>query len=297
MNTTAGPSADKLRARMVDGIISARRTSPRVEQAMRVIPRHIFVPDAGLAEAYGDDAVITKRAADGTALSCASVPGLVAVMLDKLDIQSGHRILEIGAGTGYNAALLAQLTGPGGTVTTIDIDPDVTARARIALAAAGFPQVRVFTGDGQDGVPAAAPYDRIMVTVGAQDIPASWWDQLRHDGRLVVPLGWRGQTRAVAFARHAGQMTSDWVELCGFVPMIGQDGEVGGHLDPERLVSLVWDSDQNIDIAALDGVLSRARPLPGLASPSVRLNPLTASGSGSPSSSRARAGSPLTALP
>lgn len=86
--------------------------SRRIEAALREVPRHEFVPAATTEEAYADQAVITKRASNGASLSCASVPRLVAAMLDQLDVQPGDRVLEIGAGTGYNAALLAHLTGP-----------------------------------------------------------------------------------------------------------------------------------------------------------------------------------------
>ena len=95
---------------------------PRVLAAIRAVPRHAFVPGASLADAYNPDlAVITKRNPAGAALSCASVPYLVAAMLDQLDVHDGHRVFEAGAGTGWNAALLATIAGPGGHVSTIDI--------------------------------------------------------------------------------------------------------------------------------------------------------------------------------
>lgn len=259
MSSATGTSPDDLRARMVESIVNARPTSPRVAEAMRAVARHAFVPAAPVEQAYDDVAVITKRAADGTHLSCASVPSLVAVMLDKLDVQPGHRILEIGAGTGYNAALLAYLTGPTGHVTTVDIDPDVTTQARHALDANGYQRVEVITADGALGAPEQAPYDRIIVTVGAWDLPTAWWDQLAPHGRLVVPLRWRGQTRAIAFTRTDSHWRSDWVELCGFVPMIGQNGEHSGAIDADGQVRLYWDEDQPIDPAALHGVLDQPK--------------------------------------
>lgn len=260
MNTTTATSPEDLRARMVDNIVGAGHArSGQVEEAMRHVPRHHFVPDASVEDAYADIAVITKRAADGAALSCASVPSIVAMMLDQLDVQPGDRILEIGAGTGYNAALLAHLTGTSGQVTTVDIDPEVTAQARTALDANGYYRVRVITRDGAFAAPEHAPYDRIIFTVGAWDLPATIWDQLAPGGRLVVPLRWRGQTRSVSFVRENDRLRSDSVELCGFVPMIGQDGERTGHIDADKQVALYWDADQPINPTTVAGVLDQPK--------------------------------------
>jgi protein-L-isoaspartate(D-aspartate) O-methyltransferase len=260
MNTTTDSAPETLRATMVDTIKRAgyARTSA-VEGAMRTVPRHEFVPEATLTDAYADIAVITKRAADGAALSCASVPTVVAMMLDQLDVHPGHNILEIGAGTGYNAALLAHLTGPRGRVTTVDIDAEVTAGARHGLDATGNQHVQVITRDGAQGAPENAPYDRIIVTIGAWDLPAAWREQLAPGGRLVVPLRWRGQTRSVAFVRDGDRLISDRTDLCGFVPMIGQEGEHTSPIDNDGWVSLYFDIDQGIDPAALHGVLDQPK--------------------------------------
>jgi protein-L-isoaspartate(D-aspartate) O-methyltransferase len=110
------------------------------------------------------------------------------MMLGQLDPQPGDRVLEIGAGTGYNAALLAELVSDTGSVTTVDIHPDVTDHARHALAETGYDRVRVVTGDGALGEPDHAPYDKIIVTVGPWDLPPAWFDQLAPGGTLVVPL-------------------------------------------------------------------------------------------------------------
>jgi protein-L-isoaspartate(D-aspartate) O-methyltransferase len=255
-STTAATSPGALRARMVDDIrLAGHARSGRVEQVMRTVARHRFVPDASVEDGYADKAVITKSTSDGKALSCASVPRIVAMMLDQLDVQPGRRVLEIGAGTGYNAALLADLVGENGEVSTVDIDAEVTAQARENLDATGYERVRVFTRDGALGAAEHAPYERIIATVGSWDIPAAWWDQLAPGGRLVMPLRWRGQTRSVALVREGDRLRSDSVELCGFVPMLGQDGERTGHPDAGDLVTLLWDADQDVDLNALRGVL------------------------------------------
>jgi protein-L-isoaspartate(D-aspartate) O-methyltransferase len=249
-------SPDALRARMVDRIVGRGwARDPHIAHAMRAVPRHPFVPDATITQAHDDRAVITKRDPSGTALSCASEPVIVAMMLDQADVHPGHRILEVGTGTGYNAALLAELAGPAGQVTTVDIDPDLTTRARTALHTTGHPGVHVITRDGALGDTDHAPYHRIIVTVGAFDLPPAWYDQLTPGGRLVVPLRWRGQTRSVAFTRTGSLLRSDSVELCGFVPMVGQDCEHAAAIDPRGHVTLHRDADQDINPAALHGVL------------------------------------------
>ncbi|MGH3804538.1 MAG: methyltransferase, FxLD system, partial [Pseudonocardiaceae bacterium] len=167
--------------------------------------------------------------------------------------------LEIGAGTGYNAALLAELVGETGEVTTVDICPDVTVQARQALDANGYGRVHVATQDGALGEADHAPYDRIIVTVGPWDLPPTWLDQLAPGGRLVVPLCWRGQARSIAFTHEGNHLRSDDVQLCGFIPMLGQDGERTGTIDTDGHVALYWDIDQPIDPAALTGVLSQPK--------------------------------------
>jgi protein-L-isoaspartate(D-aspartate) O-methyltransferase len=262
--TAPAASPEHLNQLMIDAIAAARpvgTSDPRVLGAIRAVPRHAFVPGADLADAYDPDlAVITKRDTGGKALSCASVPCLVGAMLGQLDVRDGHRVFEAGAGTGWNAALLATLAGPGGHVTTIDIDPEISAQAAANLERARFPRVRVATGDAGLGVPENAPYDRAIITIGSLDIPPAWFGQLRPGGRLVVPLRWRGQTQSVALVLgDDGLLRSDSVFLCGFVPMIGQGWERSTALDSQDLVRLYWDADQDISPGLLSGVLDRPK--------------------------------------
>lgn len=261
MNTTTETSRGDLRARMVDKIAAAGylRSGP-VENAMRTVPRHLFLPTMTPEQAYTDDSVTTKPGvAGGRPLSCASKPTIVALRLEQLKVCPGAHILEIGAGTGYNAALLTELAGPNGEVTTIDIYPDVTAQARRALQATGYDRVQVITGDGALGMAENAPYNQIIVTVGPSDLPPAWQQQLAPGGRLVVPLHWRGQARSVAFTHQDGHLQAEESQLCGFIPMVGQDEEHTGHIDPDGHVTLSWDSDQAIDLTTLQGVLTQSQ--------------------------------------
>jgi protein-L-isoaspartate(D-aspartate) O-methyltransferase len=179
-------------------------------------------------------------------------------MLEQLDVRPGHRVLEIGTGTGYNAALLAFLVGGTGAVTTVEYDEDVARSARTALASAGYGAVTAVCGDGAFGWAAAAPYDRIIVTAGAWDVPPAWWDQLADDGVLLVPLRMRGLTRAVALERDGAILRSRSVEACGFIPLRGvgavaeQNVWVRG-ADGDLLVRV--DDGQPVDTEALGHAL------------------------------------------
>ncbi|WP_405085980.1 methyltransferase, FxLD system [Microbispora sp. NBC_01389] len=234
-----------------------------VEAAMRAVPRHVFVPSAALEQAYGPDSVVTHRDENGRAISSASGPGVVGAMLEQLDVQPGLRVLEIGAGTGYNAALLAELAGPQGQVTTVDIGADIVAGARRGLGAAGYDRVRVVHGDGEAGHPEDAPYDRIIVTAGAWDVPPAWREQLAPGGRLVVPLRIWGVTRSVALELDGAVWRSVSIVECGFMPMRGPSAveETNVELGADSGVWLRVDDGQPIDADALSAALTGASVL------------------------------------
>lgn len=152
-------------------------------------------PARWLSLTYGDDAVITQvddGHPDGPGLagamqtSSASAPDIVAIMLAALDTHPGHRVLEIGTGTGYNAALLAHRLGAE-HITSIEVDSDVAARARQALSDTGYDEVCVVTGDGALGFPSGAPYDRIIATAAVRSIPYPWVAQTRPSGWILLP--------------------------------------------------------------------------------------------------------------
>lgn len=229
--------------------------SEAVARAVLAVPRHVFAREVSLEDAYDpENAVVTKRDERGVAISSVSAPRIQAFMLEQADIRPGMRVLEIGSG-GYNAALIAELVGADGQVTSMDIDPDVTGRARNLLDATGYERVNVVLADGEGGEPGHAPYDRIIVTVGAADVPSAWVDQLASAGRLVVPLRLRGLTRSVAFDRRDEHLVSCGYQLCGFVPMqgTGEDRErlVVLHDGDGEQVGLRLDGGQEVDEAAV----------------------------------------------
>lgn len=163
-----------------------------VAAAFAAVPRELFLAAHaerhGIDDVYRDDAIVTRRdTATGAPTSSSSQPAIMARMLEMLALCPGDRVLEIGAGTGYNAALLARLVGDEGAVTSVELDADVAVDARRALLSARSP-ARVEVGDGTLGWPAAAPVDAIIATASTDRIPRPWFDQVRLGGRLVVPL-------------------------------------------------------------------------------------------------------------
>ena len=258
--TTGSARASELRGRLVDELVAEGAiVSEQVEAAFRAVPRHLFAPAVPLEAAYAKDIVVTKRDAHGITISSVSAPDIQAVMLEQAGLHTGMRALEIGSG-GYNAALMAQLVGPHGEVTTVDIDPDVVERARRCLDAAGYPQVNVVLADAEDGVPQHAPYDRIIVTVGAWDIPTAWTAQLAASGRITVPLRMRGLTRSIVFEREGDHLLSRSAKVCGFVKMQG-----AGQYQERLLllrgqeIGLRFDDGWPAGPDALDGVLDTDR--------------------------------------
>ncbi|HEY3556608.1 MAG TPA: methyltransferase, FxLD system [Kribbella sp.] len=251
-------SAAALRAALVQQLVAAGSIrDQRVATAFQAVPRHVFVPGVPLEVAYADDVVPMKENKAGVLTSSVSQPSIVALMLEQAAIRPGDRVLEIGSG-GYNAALLRELTGPEGSVTTLDIDADVADRARTLLDEAGYGDVAVLRVDGEFGEPEGAPYDRIVVTVTAWDIATAWWRQLRPDGRIVVPLRVRGQTRSVAFDLVGEHLESRSTTMCGFVSMQG----AGAHYErfiPLHAAELTYDEDQEDESHPQDDVLALPR--------------------------------------
>jgi protein-L-isoaspartate(D-aspartate) O-methyltransferase len=196
---------------------------PGVRAALLRVPRHRFLPDQPLDRAYANDAIATKFA-DGVSISSASQPSMVALMLEQLALAPGMHVLEIGAGTGYNAALLRTLVGLTGHITTIDIDADITDAARRHLASVGLTDVEVITGDGAAGYPPNAPYDRIILTVNAGDIAPAWVAQLKRGGIVVLPLSIGAAQFSIAFVEEDGILRGRSIQPCSFMPLRGSMG-------------------------------------------------------------------------
>jgi protein-L-isoaspartate(D-aspartate) O-methyltransferase len=223
LHDTKVHSPEALRADMVRALHDqdAIKSGP-VAAAFAAVPRHRFAPGVPLGLVYDlHRTVPVKKDEHGFDSSVMSTAHIQAVMLEQADIKPGMNVLEIGSG-GYNAALMQELVGRRGRVTTVDIDRDVVDRARRCLDDAGYRWVRTVLADGEVGVPEGAPYDRIIVTAAAWDIPPAWISQLAVKGRLVVPLTVCGTTRSIAFDCDADGLTSYSYRLARFVPMQGE---------------------------------------------------------------------------
>lgn len=200
------------RALMVDSQLRARGIfDPRVLDAMLRVPRHEFVPESLRAEAYqdhplpiGDDQTISQ-------------PYVVAVMLESLQLKPTDTVLEIGTGSGYVTALLAELSAK---VFSIERHPALADKARETLAALGYTNVRVLTGDGTRGLPAVAPFDAILVSAAALEVPRALLSQLREGGRMIIPVG-SPDTQQLQFIRMIdGQSVISQGDPVRFVPLI-----------------------------------------------------------------------------
>ncbi|WP_199565459.1 methyltransferase, FxLD system [Spongiactinospora rosea] len=235
--------------------------SEAVAAAVATVPRHVFLPGETLAAAYAaDNAPIVKSDGHGLTLSSVSAVHLQATMLEAAGIEPGMNVCEVGSG-GYNAALMAELVGEHGRVTTVDIDPDITERARAFLDEAGYSQVEVVLADAEHGVPGRALFDRIIVTAGSWDIPPAWLEQLSAGGRIIVPLRLKGTTRWISFDRdHTGGLVSRGYGLCVFVPFQGAGSHAERSITMEDGVVLHLD-DENVqlDAGALRAALHQPR--------------------------------------
>lgn len=187
----------------------------QVLRAMEHVPRHRFVPTHLAARAYDDGPLPIGY--DQTI----SQPYIVALMSELLDLQPGRRVLEIGTGSGYQAAVLSQM---GVHVYSIEIIPQLGAAARTLLSALGYPHIQVKIGDGYQGWPEAAPFDGIIVTCAPSQIPEPLKTQLAEGGRMVIPVGDRYVQRLVRLIKTEGRLKEEKVVDVRFVPMVDEKG-------------------------------------------------------------------------
>jgi len=201
-----------LRQRMVDSQLRARGISDqRVLDAMTRVPRHEFVPERYRDQAYEDHPLPIGE--DQTI----SQPYIVVVMLQALKLSSTDNALEIGTGSGYVTALLAQLTAQ---VTSMERHPALADAAREVLDNMGYENVRVVAGDGTRGFPEAAPYDAILVSAAAAELPSTLVSQLAEGGRMIIPIGGAEAQQLQYIEKLNGQPQITLRELCRFVPLI-----------------------------------------------------------------------------
>ena len=213
----AGPQTDdewlKERERMVREQLSGRDIKdPRVLDAMRRVPRHLFVPEPQRRQAYGDHPLPIGYA------QTISQPYIVAFMTQALDVAPGHKVLEIGTGSGYQAAVLARLVR---AVYTIEIVEPLAERSRATLSELGFSNVHVKAGNGYLGWPEEAPFDRIIVTAAPDEVPPALIAQLKIGGRMAIPVGVESQELRILRRTPDGIETIDTLPV-RFVPMTGK---------------------------------------------------------------------------
>ena len=203
------------RARLVDAVRAQGVTDPRVLAAVADVPRHRFVPDAVVRRAYDDAALPIGYG------QTISQPSIQALYLEVLGIGRDDRVLEVGTGSGYQTALLAELSG---NVYSVERIPELAVRARQVLDELGYRNVALLTGDGTVGWSRYAPYDAILVAAAAPDVPQSLVDQLAPGGRMLIPLGDRATQRLTLVRRTADGFSQRPLEAAVFVPLVGEHG-------------------------------------------------------------------------
>jgi len=211
------------RSEMVTRQIRARGiSSSRLLDAMNTVARHEFVPAAAQTSAYSDEPL---PIGGGQTIS---QPFMVALMTNALQLTGTERVLEIGGGCGYQAAVLSLL---GREVIVVELQPELARAARERLARLGYANVRVEEGDGSLGWPVGAPYDAILVSAAAPAIPPPLIEQLAEAGRLVVPVGGSERQDLARIVKRAGGLAQESLCACRFVPLLGRHGWPGSVLD------------------------------------------------------------------
>jgi protein-L-isoaspartate(D-aspartate) O-methyltransferase len=203
-----------LRNKLVKILASKGITDEYVLAAIGKVPRHVFFDDALLGHAYEDKAF---PIGEGQTIS---QPYTVAFQTEKLELKPGDKVLEIGTGSGYQAAILVEM---GVKVYTIEFNRKLYEKTKEFLPALGYKPF-FFFGDGSKGIPAKAPYDKILVTAGAPVIPNALIDQLGEDGILIIPVGDREKQKMVKIKKTKGKLVKEEFDYFAFVPLLGEQG-------------------------------------------------------------------------
>jgi protein-L-isoaspartate(D-aspartate) O-methyltransferase len=210
------PEPAEARRAMVERQLRNRDiTDERVLEAMARVPRELFVPEAERRRAHADAALPIGHG------QTISQPYMVARIAEALALRPGEHVLDVGTGSGYQAAVLAEL---GADVVTIERISELASQARESLVAAGYDAVEVRVGDGTLGIPELAPFDAIAVAAAAPDFPQTLYDQLRPRGRLVVPVGGQRAQRLELIVRSPEGPAVVHSVPCRFVPLVGEEG-------------------------------------------------------------------------
>jgi len=209
-------SSAQQRARMVDEQLRSRGIrDERVLAAMAKVPREEFIPTEDAANAYGDFPLAIGAG------QTISQPYIVAAMVEALDLHPDDRVLEVGTGTGYEAAILGELAVD---VWTIERHAELADKAREILYQLGYKNVHVLCGDGSLGLAGHAPFNKILVAAAAPRIPDPLISQLADGGRLVVPVGTRSEQQVEVIRKLGDQISVTKHDLCRFVPLVGAQG-------------------------------------------------------------------------
>ncbi|MBI0583842.1 MAG: protein-L-isoaspartate(D-aspartate) O-methyltransferase [Methanomassiliicoccus sp.] len=196
-------------------------TSDRVLAAMEKVPRHEFLPDSMAEIAYEDTPLPIGQG------QTISAPHMVGMMLEALDLRPGMKVLEIGTGSGYHAALVAELVRPNGRVYTVERIESLGLQAKGRLKRLGYDDVEVVIADGTNGLPEHAPYDRIFAAAAGPQVPGPLKEQLADGGTLMVPVGGRMVQDLVLMTRNGDRFTERSIGSVVFVPLIGEHGYRG----------------------------------------------------------------------
>ncbi len=209
---------EEKRKKMVRRLKEELNISDKVAKAMMKVPRHLFVPKRYEVEAYIDTPLPIGFG------QTISAPHMVAIMCDLLDLKEGEKVLEVGGGSGYHAAVVAEIVGKRGKVVAVERIPELAERAKEILKILGYDNVKVVVGDGSRGYPEEAPYDKIYVTASAPDVPKPLIEQLNPGGRIIIPIGRYDQYLYIVDKDEEGKIHKRVWGPVRFVLLVGEYG-------------------------------------------------------------------------